>query len=139
MRAVPTTVMNHPLAQRPIDPQPTLEDAQVGDWVTRTTYTDRTAGVIVSRTAKTIVMQDAKAQLLNGPSSGQPDAMSFSPGGFVGHTSGAQRWDLEPDPDGETHKFTLRSTGQWKRAGTRSRERGNYLRAGASPHYDYNF
>lgn len=120
-----------------------LNDAQVGDGATFTIYTDSKAGTIIARTEKTITWQRDKATLLNGYESGEADALQFSRGGFVGHTSGNQRYTFEPDPNGEIQKFsrrTLRSGKHvWKAVGHRTRSSGCVLSAGRYEHYDYNF
>jgi hypothetical protein len=58
----------------------------VGDGATTCGWSDRHAGTVIARTAKTMKIQYDKATLLNGPDSGEKDALKFSPGGFVGHT-----------------------------------------------------
>ncbi len=115
---------------------------KVGDKATHTTHTDSHAGYItyVSPNGKTVTFARAEAKLLNGPDSGEPDALTFSPGGFVGHTSGTQRWEVAPAPrEGGGTKFTLRSTGRWKVSGGGTHTPGNTLTPGHHPHYDYNF
>lgn len=130
----------------------------VGDGVTHTGYTDANAGhvVKVSKNGKTVMVQAAKQELLNGMKSGEADALTFTPGGFCGHTEGTQRWKVEPNPEGHLEKFTLRTIQGteydheqrkrvpvtryvWKKAGSRTREAGNTIRMGCRPHYDYNF
>lgn len=115
---------------------------KVGDKTTHTLHTDSHAGYIisVSPNGKTLVFGRAEAKLLNGANSGKPDALGFSPGGFVGHTSGAQSWDVADKPmDGYRDKFTLRKTGKWKIAGANTYSPGNSLNPGHHPHYDFNF
>jgi len=116
---------------------------KVGDKATHTLHTDSKAGYIVkvSPNGKTVWFAEADAKLLNGPNSGEPDALTFSPGGFVGHTSGTQRWEVAPAPPAGDHglKFTLRSNNRWKVSGGGTYTPGNTLSAGHYPHYDYNF
>jgi hypothetical protein len=81
---------------------------------------------------KRIKIKRSSATLLNGPSSGQPDAIKFASGGFAGHCSDIQRWKIEPDPDGYEMKAYLNTRGVWRC------RLGNVL-AGAAEHYDYNF
>lgn len=115
---------------------------KVGDKATHTLHTDSHAGYIVhvSPNGKTVLFARAEATLLNGPNSGEPDALHFSPGGFAGHTSGAQRWKVAEKPmEGHRVKFTLRGNGRWKITGGGTYTPGNTLTAGHHPHYDYNF
>ena len=115
---------------------------KVGDKATHTVHTDSHAGYIVhvSPNGKTVLFARAEATLLNGPNSGEPDALHVSPGGFAGHTSGTQRWKVADKPmEGRRDKFTLRGTGRWKIAGHSTRSPGNTLTAGHYPHYDFNF
>ncbi len=118
---------------------------KVGEEVTYRIHTDSRAGYIesVSKNGRTVVMREAAQTLLNGVNSGEPDALTFTPGGFSGHTSGTQRWKVEPDPNGPTAKFTLRLTHSgkwiWKGVGTGTHAPGNVLTKGHHPHYDFNF
>lgn len=116
---------------------------KAGDLATWTIYSDSRAGRIIKATAKSVLFQEDKATLLNPPGSGEPDAMSFSAGGFVGHTSGQQRWDCQPDPTGAVVRFSLRTRKNgdqvWKARGSSTHSAGQTLRAGHSHHYDFNF
>lgn len=107
---------------------------------TRCGYSDRHAGhiVAISRNGKQVSFQAGTAELLNSADSGQPDALKFSPGGFVGHTSGAQRWKITADPLAAVEKFSLRGNGQWIAVGSRTSS-GSRLVSGHSHHYDFNF
>jgi len=125
-----------------------LDNAKVGDGVTYTVYTDRHAGTIIKRTAKTITMQFDKAELLNGMNSDEEDKLQFTPGGFVGHTSGVQRYSYERNPNGETAKFSRRewfnkydnrTYVRWVKVGANTHSHGSYLTNGRNEHYDYNF
>lgn len=120
-----------------------LDDAQIGDGATYTIFTDAEAGTIIARTATRITWQRDKATLQNGVNSGAPDALTFKPGGFCGHTSGRQRYTYETNPDGARRTFTRRklSNGQvvWKEVGHPTRSRGCSLTAGRHEHYDFNF
>lgn len=113
----------------------------INDPVTYTTYTDGAAGWVskVSPNGKTIEVEFAKATLLNGPNSGEPDALQFSPGGFCGHMYGTQRWKLERVSNAMVRKFTLRQNGVWKVAGHGTRSPGCALSKGHHHYYDYNF
>ena len=113
---------------------------KVGDGVTLNFYTDRKVGTVtkVSSSGKTVLVQLDNMELLNGSGSGEPDALTFTPGGFVGHTSGTQRWECTPDPDGAVYKFTLRKNGRYVRSGDSTRT-GVNLSEGRHPYYDFNF
>lgn len=125
----------------------TINSFKVGDKATYTIHTDSRAGYItkVSPNGKKVWFVEAEAKLLNGPNSGEPDALEFSPGGFVGHTSGTQRWEIADKPkDGYTPQvFTLRTkqNGEqvWKAVGHGTYSPGCSLYAGHHHHYDYNF
>lgn len=114
---------------------------KVGDGASWTLYTDTHAGFIieVSANGETVKWQAATATLLNGANSDAADKLEFSPGGFVGHTSGIQRYDIKPNPAGEIQTFTLRDNGRWVLAGHGAKQRGNSLSPGLREHYDYNF
>lgn len=149
---------------------PEADRLNVGDAVTHTVYTDSRAGhvVKVSKNGRTVWVQEATQKLLNGINSGEADALTFTPGGFSGHTEGTQRWEVTPNPEGHVQKFTARpiqrrefvrdaATGltkrdangrmveelvtewRWKLAGHPTTSPGNTLNRGARPHYDFNF
>jgi hypothetical protein len=116
----------------------------VGDAATECIHTDcHAARVIkVSPNGKTVIVRLCNQRLLNGPTSGEPDAMTVTPGGFAGHTEGRQRYEVTDNPDGATRKFTFRSTprgGIWKAAGASTFSPGNTLSPGHHPFYDFNF
>ena len=114
---------------------------KVNDEVTYVLYTDADAGWVskVSPDGKTIEVEFGKQTLLNGANSGEPDALHFSPGGFMGHVSGVQRWKVERAENPVTRKFTLRKSGQWKIAKHPTNSPGCVLVSGHSPYYDFNF
>lgn len=118
---------------------------QVGDQATFNVYTDCHAGYIisVSKSGKSVLFQRGNAQLLNGVNSGADDALQFSAGGFVGHTSGNQRYAITADTNGAVSKFTYRDLGngkgKWKLVGSPTHSIGNTLGAGHHHYYDYNF
>ena len=118
-----------------------MNTLQVGDPVTYTIYTDSDCGWVseVSPNGKTVIVEFAHQELLNGANSGEPDALHCSPGGFCGHTSGTQRWKIERVAQPRKSKFTLRKSGQWKIAGHGPNSPGCILRKGHSPYYDFNF
>lgn len=116
---------------------------EVGQGVCWGAGTDLDCGTIVkiSAAGTTIWVVEDEAVLLNGARSGAADALTFTPGGFVGHTSGEQRWEFKPGT-GAPQRFTLRATGEFKLSGTSihgsMRGWGN-LSAGRAKHYDFNF
>lgn len=115
---------------------------QVGQAVTHTLWTDSNVYhvVEVQKNGRTLVLREAKATLLNGANSGEADALHFSPGGFCGHTSGVQRWDVQPDPNGRLMVATWRAkAGRYKMRGDRTNSPGGSIHPGAYPHYDFNF
>jgi hypothetical protein len=114
---------------------------QINDPVTYVIYTDADAGWVskVSPNGKTIEVELGVQTLLNGPNSGEPDALKVFPGGFCGHVEGVQRWKVERAEKPNTLKFTLRKNGQWKIVGHGTKSPGCVLIKGHNPHYDYNF
>jgi hypothetical protein len=116
----------------------------VGDGVHWGAGTDTKAGTVVkvNKTGKTVWVVEDKVKLLNGVDSGEPDALKFYPGGFLGHTSGRQRYEFSPG-DGEPRAFSLRSsTGRHKLKGTSingSMSVWGNLSPGRAYHYDYNY
>jgi len=114
---------------------------QIGDQATFNVYTDCHAGYIigVSKSGRTVLFQRGNAQLLNGAT----DALQFSVGGFVGHTSGDQRYAITANPNGSVSKFTYRDLGdgkgKYKLVGSSTHSVGNTLGAGHHHYYDYNF
>jgi len=113
---------------------------KVGDGATILQYSDRHACTIVavSKSGRTITLKRDKATLLNGPKSGEPDAMKFSVGGFFGHMSGTQRYSYEPDPTATEQKATLRKDGHYHIVGAGIRS-GKVLIGVRREHYDHNF
>lgn len=120
-----------------------LDTAKVGDGATFTLYTDSNAATIIARTATTITLQFDKAELLNGFDSGEEDALQFAPGGFVGHTSGRQRWAHERDPEGRIVKVSRRvlrnGAVRWVQVGHGTRSPGCSATAGRHHFHDFNF
>ena len=119
---------------------------KIGDKATHTVYSDSHAGYIVkvSKSGKKVWFCRADAKLVNGVNSGEPDALEFSPGGFCGHTSGFQRWQIAETPRNERPTcFTLRTkqNGEqvWKLVGHGTYSPGSCLNGGHHHHYDFNF
>lgn len=98
--------------------------------------------ISISKSGKVAYLQRDNAILLNGCNSGEPDALQFTPGGFVGHTSGIQRYRYEQNPEGEIIRVSLRSKGRlagtWRTKG--SGTGAALVRFGERrEHYDFNF
>lgn len=130
------------LPERQGDP----ENPKVGDAATFTVFTDSHACTVisVSRSGKSAVLRTDKATLLNGVESGEPDAMTFSPGGFAGHWHGRQRYAYEPDPNGRLFRVSKRTLKNgkpvWKQTGHRTQSPGCYVTFGVrAHHHDFNY
>jgi len=101
-------------------------------------WSDIKAFTVVSVNAKgtVAVLQRDTATLLNGVDSGEPDALKFFRGGFVGHITGRQRYAYERDANGEKVRVSLRKNGEWRVSGAH----GARVEFGdRSEHYDFNF
>lgn len=108
---------------------------KIGDRITLMAWSDRRAYTVVavSSGGHRITLRRCKVALLNGLKSGQLDALTFAAGGFCGHVSGEQRWDIQDDPDGDLLTAHLRKDGRYySNAGWISLD-------GGSEFYDYNF
>jgi len=106
--------------------------------------TDTYPGTIVRRTATTLTVRECNYKLLNGPESGEKDALRCEPGGFAAHMDGVQRYEITENPDGALRKFTLRKgkNGKpdfWCLVGASPVHGHGLLREGHRAHYDYNF
>ena len=112
----------------------------VGQGMTESMYSDAHSYTIIaiSKSGKQITLQRDKRVLLNGVGSGEADALTFSPGGFVGHTSGIQRWATEPDTEGKVRKAYLNKLGRWRMSGSTGVGCG-FVHPGRNEHYDHNF
>jgi hypothetical protein len=114
---------------------------KINDPVTFTTYTDSKCGWVskVSASGKTVEVEFGEQQLLNGPNSGEPDALTVHPGGYCCHVEGVQRWAVNRTANPTRHKFSLRKNGAWKIAGHSTNSPGCSLSTGHHPYYDFNF
>lgn len=123
-----------------------LDVAKVGDGATINCYSDRQACTIVKRTDKKIWVQRDKSTLLNGVNSGEPDALHFAAGGFIGHTSGKQRYSYERNTEASIVCYSRRT---WVNYYDRKEyvryvrvgepRNGQSISAGRHEHYDFNF
>ena len=108
----------------------------VGMGVTILVDSDRQAATIigVSPNGKRVTIQYDAQYILNGPASGEPDALDFSPDKFIDRVIGKQRWHVERDSYGKTVTISLRKDGQWRLPGTS----GSCVELGwRHPYYDY--
>jgi len=129
---------------------------KVGDGATLCMYSDRQAYTVIKVTAQSVTLQRDKATLLNGHNSGEPDALTFTPGGFVGHTEGIQRYKYEADPKGEIIVARMKRKprrvslpcGEWvenerglftERLAPWFKHKSSTVVPGRSEHYDFNF
>jgi hypothetical protein len=112
-----------------------------GDGITFCGWSDTHPLTVVKVTKSGLVTaRRDKSTLLNGCNSGAPDALTFTPGGFAGHTSGTQRWRIERDPDGTIEKCSWRKrAGRYVQKGMKPGTRGSSVRFGRGRHYDFNF
>ncbi len=64
----------------------------IGAHVNWSAGSDIEAGTVVRTTKTQVIVRRVETTLLNAADSGEADALCFDAGGFVGHTSGIQRW-----------------------------------------------
>ena len=122
-----------------------FETFKVGDPVSWSAGTDTRCGTVVRLTKTKVFIQEVEATLLNGPNSGEPDALHFAPGGFCGHMSGVQRHSFA-EPSGPERAFSRRNL---RNGSTVAKQQGTSmsgsmsswgrLRHGHAAHYDFNF
>lgn len=115
----------------------TTNQFKVGDGATKLMYSDRQAFTVieVSKSGRRIKLQRDNAILLNSVTSNERDKLDFQPGGFVGHTSGVQRYKYKRNTGGTIIEASLRKTGKWIQKGCKATE----VVSGRHEHYDYNF
>ena len=123
----------------------------IGGGATVPGYTDKTAYTVIAIPKRgkdgeplSAVLRADRAKLLNGANSGEPDALTFSRGGFVGHTSGTQRYEYRANPNGATLTVSRRVAKNgavtWRPVGTPSAQSGQSVRFGVRDHFhDFNF
>lgn len=108
----------------------------IGDGVTACRYSDCHAFTVIAKTKTTVTLQRDKATLLNGRKSGAGDALTFTPGGFVGHTDGTQRYSYEKNPKGAITIARMRDN---KRQRKGLYDGSSSIIFGRHEHYDFNF
>lgn len=106
----------------------------VGDGVTIMYFSDQHACTVISVAAsgKSFKVRRDRATLLNGPLSGEPDALEVTPGGFCAHTEGKQRYSYEENPEGAEYVMRQRKDGKFHGG-------GGWAAAGRHERYDFNF
>ena len=114
---------------------------ELGGGASHKLYTDIEPCTVIeiSNGGREVTVQYDKATLLNGADSGESDAITCTPGGFSGHMSGDQRWEIEPDKKGFISLFRLRKNGRWLNKGQDMNSPGGDLRPGRHKFYDFNF
>lgn len=104
---------------------------QVGNGATVSLWSDCLAGTIIKRTAKTMVIQEDDAQLMN------RDEAIVQEGGFTAHWSWpkGQKYEYKPNPNGRIFKATMHRDGKWYADGSSTAN----VSAGRNKYHDYNF
>lgn len=129
-------------------PEETSPEPKVGNAATFLCHSDRHACTIFEVVSPTrLVLRRDRAILRNAVDSDQPDALTFTPGGFCGHVSGQQRFTYEPDVDGTFYTVTLRRMKQrdgsvklrWVEAGSSAKNGRRAVLGCRDEHYDFNF
>tara|TARA_R100000951_G_scaffold67106_2_gene56647 strand:- start:193 stop:621 length:429 start_codon:yes stop_codon:yes gene_type:complete len=135
-----------------------FDSFSVGDPVHWPAGSDTKAGTVVRLTKTQVIVRAVPATLLNPVGSDAPDALQFHAGGFVGHTSGQQRYAFG-EPEGSEIVFSRRvydshynnddkrrdepvTVSIAKLKGTSmsgSMSSWGRLRHGHAAHYDFNF
>jgi hypothetical protein len=99
--------------------------------------------IAVSRSGNRATIQRDSCTLLNGPDSGEPDALRVYTGGFAAHVEGRQRWDIRPNPEGATIEISRRrlKSGEivWVQVGGSAKGGSRIAFGDRHEHYDYNF
>lgn len=127
-----------------------IHTVAAGDQMTLCGYSDRVSYTVISATRTTLTLQENSRTLLNGVNSNEPDKLTFTAGGFCGHTEGTQRYEVKPNPNGHIIKAHLRrKTRKTWTKGTDGeysyimkpdfRNGASYLIEGQHDHYDFNF
>ena len=111
----------------------------IGDGITYDSWSDAHACTVVDVTKKIVSFQHDEAQLLNGPNSGEPDALQVTAGGFVAHFYGVQRYNYTRCDYGRVIKATVRKNGAVRIVGSPMTGQGGDVFKGRHQHYDYNF
>ena len=106
---------------------------QIGDGVTEVLHCDLRPYTVIGVGKATLTLQADKCQLLNGPESEEADAIKQFMGGFWAHTTGEQRYSIEPDPNGPIFKA------YWSEKRGYYQLHGRKIIAGRQRVYDFNF
>lgn len=121
---------------------------KAGDKVSVRYHSDIKPGTVIRATKSRALVQLHKATLLNGPTSGHPQAMTVSVGGFCAHTEGQQIWDIDPATDDGQVVISFRrgdringTTGVWRQMGYQGGlgKLPGVVYEGHSCYYDFNF
>lgn len=121
---------------------------KVGDRVGCRVHTDIEPGTVIKASATRATVRLHSFKCVNMPGSGAADAMTFTPGGFVGHFSGVQRNEIDFDSDAGTCEISFRKgaelngqRGIWYRSGYKGGrgQLGGVVYVGAVASYDHNF
>ena len=115
-------------------------------------YSDRVSYTVIAATRTTLTLQQNSRTLLNGFDSNESNKLTFTPGGFIGHTEGSQRYDVKPNPNGPIIKASLKRKPRkvWTKGAAPDggyayvempdfRSGSSKLIEGQHDHYDYNF
>lgn len=101
-------------------------------------HSDSNSFVVEEVSGNKVKVRYDEAKLLNGPKSGEPDALHFSPGGFCGHFSGRPRYELSPGKS--VAWFSKRNDGYYRKVGVaKSRSHFGVMKPGRHYYYDMNF
>jgi len=122
-----------------------MKTPQIGQGATFHLGSDSYACTIIDvrRNGKEVVIQRDKATLLNGFTSGEPDALVSHPGGLAHHVTGVQRYSYEHDPNGRIWHVSRRVLNDqviWKEVGYPTKSPSAIATFnGRHEYYDYNF
>ncbi len=105
------------------------DNVQIGDGATVCYWSDRHAGTVIRKTARTITIRQDKATL---SPNWKPE---FIPGGFAAHcvNQNEQEWLYEPDEDGRIY------VAYWSEKKVGYYSEGLRVISGRHEFYDYNF
>lgn len=116
-------------------PEPVIEQTVFGKYANRLGYSDIEPYEIISEPKEGVkIIRGMKVS----DSPVNMEDLQCYPGGFAAHyaNQGAQRWDIQPDPESGTFAIRLSKKGDWKAAGGGSKFR---LEDHPVKFYDFNF